>query len=111
MVDRKLFNISQDSWQSRDVAADFPEAVMKLHVVHAAWYLSVRSGMKPTRIVISHDAENPAELTSQEWQTAGGHNARSRSHLVERKPENTPWLVTQDGRKRAAYFVTVGCLN
>ncbi len=100
---RKLFDIRADPSQSRDLAARYPEVVTRLRMAHERWYRSLRPAMaEPTRIVVGHDAENPADLTSQDWLVENGHVVWSRRHLVERKLENGPWLVDvhQAGRYR-----------
>ncbi len=99
---RYLFDIKSDRSQSFDLAPENPETVKRLRAAHETWYRSIRPGMRPTRIVIGHDAENPAHLTSQEWQAPGSHAVWSRNHLIQRKAENWPWLVEvhRDGRYR-----------
>ena len=89
----RLFDIQRDPSQSVDVASDHPETVTRLRANHERWYRSIRPGMQPTRIVIGHEAENPADLTSQEWQAPGTGTVWSRNHLDQRKLENWPWLV------------------
>ncbi len=99
---RKLFDITEDPSQSTDLAAVNPEVVAELRAAHRDWYRSIGPGMQPTRIVIGHDAENPSDLTSQEWQSPDSRTVWSRNHLETRKLENAPWLVTvhQAGRYR-----------
>ena len=89
----RLFDIGRDPSQSVDVASSYPETVARLRAEHDRWYRSIRSGMQPTRVVIGHESENPADLTSQEWQAPGTHTVWSRNHLENRKLENWPWLV------------------
>ncbi len=89
----RLFDIQTDPSQVLDVAPEFPETVARLRAEHERWYRSIEPGMRPTRIVIGHDAENPADLTSQEWQAPGGNVVWSRAHLEQRKMESWPWLV------------------
>ena len=97
-----LFDVLRDPSQVRDVASEHPETVMSLRAEHERWYRSIQPGMRPTRIVIGHDAENPADLTSQEWQAPGSHTVWSRQHLDRRKAESWPWLVevSRAGRYR-----------
>ncbi len=101
----RLFDIRRDPSQSEDVASDHPETVTRLRAEHEQWYRSVRSGMEPTRIVIGHEAENPADLTSQEWQAPGARTVWSRNHLEGRKLENWPWLV--DVHRAGSYRFTL----
>ncbi|MXY70187.1 MAG: arylsulfatase [Acidobacteriia bacterium] len=97
-----LYDMRRDPSQIRDVASEHPETVTRLRAAHERWYRSVAPGMRPTRIVIGHEAENPADLTSQEWQSPGSHVVWSRSHLEQRKLESWPWLVnvSRAGRYR-----------
>ena len=88
-----LFDMQQDPSQIRDVASEHPETVARLRAEHQRWYRSIQPAMQPTRIVIGHEAENPADLTSQEWQAPGSNVVWSRSHLEQRKMESWPWLV------------------
>lgn len=88
-----LYDMQTDPSQSRDVASEHPETVTRLRAAHERWYRSVAPGMRPTRIVIGHEAENPADLSSQEWQAPGSHVVWSRSHLEQRKLESWPWLI------------------
>ena len=88
-----LFDIRRDLSQSVHVASERPETVTSLRAEHERWYRSPRSGMEPTRIVVGHDAENAADLTSQEWQAPGTRTVWSRNHLVQRKLGNWPWLI------------------
>ena len=89
----RLFDMRRDPSQTRDVASVYPETVTRLRAEHERWYRSIKPGMQPTRIVIGHEAEDPADLTSQEWQAPGSHVVWSRSHLEQRKLESWPWLV------------------
>ena len=89
----RLYEIRRDPSQSSDVSSDHPETVAELRAEHEQWYESIQSGMQPTRIVIGHEAENPTDLTSQEWQAPGTRTVWSRNHLLRRKRENWPWLV------------------
>lgn len=102
---RSLFDMQSDPSQVRDIALEHPETVTRLRAAHEGWYESLEPAMRPTRIVIGHDAENPADLTSQEWQAPGSHVVWSRGHLEQRKLESWPWLV--DVNRAGAYRFTV----
>ncbi len=79
-----------------------PEVVTQLRASHEKWMRSIWPAMEPTRIVIGNDAENPMELTSQDWQTSNADVVWSRGHVEGRKLGNGPWLVDvhQAGRYR-----------
>ena len=100
-----LFDIREDPSQSRNLAKQHPEVFQRLRQAHDRWYAGVSEGMKPTRIVVGHDRENPANLTSEDWVMPSGGTVWSRSHVLKRQLMNGPWhlQVHRDG----AYRITL----
>ena len=99
---RELYDIVSDPAQRNDVAAANPDVVRRLTQAHVSWFGSVQSGMQPTRIVVGSEAENPTDLTSQEWVMPRGGPPWDRSHAVRRMIANAPWHldVARAGRYR-----------
>jgi hypothetical protein len=90
----ELFDIVKDPGQRRNVANEHPEVVQRLLDFHRSWYAGVKPMMKPTRIVLGSDAENPMDLTSQEWYLGRvGNPPWSHGHAVRRMIANAPWRV------------------
>jgi hypothetical protein len=90
----ELFDITEDPGQRRNLANEYPDVVRRLLDFHRSWYASVKPAMKPTRIVLGSDAENPMDLTSQEWYLGkSGNPPWSHGHAVRRTIANAPWRV------------------
>jgi arylsulfatase len=65
---RELYDLASDPLQQRNVAVDHPEVVATLRQRLEAWWR--QNGVRANelqRVVIGHDAENPAMLTACEW--------------------------------------------
>jgi len=93
----ELFDIVNDPGQRRNVAEAHPDVVRQLLDFHRSWYTGVKPTMKPTRIVLGSDAENPMDLTSQEWYLGkSGNPPWSHAHAVRRLISNAPWRVRVD---------------
>lgn len=68
LENRRLYNIKSDPHQDHDVAAEHPEIVEKMRAHLEAWWKGVEGDvLKPQRVIIGHDAENPMMLTACEW--------------------------------------------
>lgn len=90
----ELFDIIEDPGQRRDLAKEHPEVMQRLLDFHRSWYAGVKQTMKPTRIVLGSDAENPMDLTSQEWYLGkSGNPPWSHGHAVRRMIANAHWRV------------------
>ena len=101
----ELYDIQADPSQRNDLAQQHPEVVARLRSKHLAWYESVRPGMKPTRIVVGSDIENPTHLTSQEWVMPKGGPPWSHGHVVKRMIANGPWWL--DVAKAGKYRISL----
>lgn len=102
---KELYDIIADPAQRTNVADHFPEVVKQLDQDHRQWHASLRSAMKPTRILIGSDVENPTSLTSQEWVTEKGNPPWSHGHVVKRTLSSAPWHV--DVAKAGRYRFTL----
>jgi len=89
----ELYDIVADPGQRNDVSEEHPDMFAELLAHHERWYEDVRSGMKPTRILLGSDADNPADLTSQEWFMEAGNPPWSRGHAMNRMLANAAWRV------------------
>jgi arylsulfatase A-like enzyme len=64
----ELFDIANDPFEERDLAAEKPEEVAKLKGEYAAWFDDVtKKGFEPPRIIIGSEKENPVRLSRQDW--------------------------------------------
>ena len=102
---KELFDIQADPAQKTNVAAQHPDVVQRLTRDHLEWFESVKSGMKPTRIVVGSEMENPTELTSQEWSIPNGNPPWAHQHVVRRKISNGPWRL--EVAKAGQYRITL----
>jgi arylsulfatase A-like enzyme len=101
----ELFDIVGDPGQRRNIAEAHPDVVRRLLDFHRSWYAQVKPSMKPTRIVLGSDAENPMDLTSQEWYMGkSGNPPWSHGHAVRRMISNGAWRVRID-RKGVYRFI------
>ncbi len=69
-TDFKLFDMANDPFELKDVAAERPDVVAKLKAEYDAWFNDVTSGRDyavPARIYIGAPQENPVLLTRQDW--------------------------------------------
>ncbi|MEL6106034.1 MAG: arylsulfatase [Planctomycetota bacterium] len=68
LENRELYNVKTDPHQDHDVAAEHPMVVAKMRDHLDRWWDEVKVDvMKPQRVVIGDDAENPMMLTACEW--------------------------------------------
>ncbi len=93
----ELFDLTDDPFEMKDLAADKPDEVAKLKAQYDAWFADVTSnGFDPPRIVIGSEKENPVRLSRQDWRgPKAGWAADSKGH----------WLVTVERPGR--YRVTI----
>ncbi len=64
----KLFDISQDPYQSNNLAADFPEIVDQMNLFYDKWYEQAAERYKKERIaIVGSNVSNPVELTANDW--------------------------------------------
>src|SRR5207253_2093619 len=63
----ELFDIENDPFEMKDLAAEKPDEVTQLKREYEAWFADVtRRGFDPPRIVIGSEKENPVWLTRQD---------------------------------------------
>ena len=66
----KLYDMSVDPLETRDIAANQPEIVSQLKAAYATWFRDVTTGRdysSPARSVIGAPRQNPVRLTRQDW--------------------------------------------
>lgn len=64
----ELFDIANDPFEEKDLAAEKPEEVAKLKKEYEGWFAGVtKKGFAPPRIVIGSEKENPVRLSRQDW--------------------------------------------
>ena len=68
LEDRELYDLASDPLQERNVIDTHPEVAAKMRARLDQWWNRVgETANEPQRVVIGHDAENPAMLTACEW--------------------------------------------
>ena len=92
----KLYDIQQDPGQRTDLASEQPAVVRQLREEHDRWYARISPNMKPTRIVVGNDAENPSDITSEDWVMPSGGTVWAHGHVVNRNLMNGPWHLRID---------------
>jgi arylsulfatase A-like enzyme len=64
----ELFDIPNDPFETKDLAAELPDEVARLKREYEAWFDDVtKNGFDPPRIVIGSEKENPVRLSRQDW--------------------------------------------
>ncbi|MEX2187572.1 MAG: arylsulfatase [Pirellulales bacterium] len=64
----KLFDLTGDPMQERNVIDDHPEVAAKMRARLDAWWNGVKDTVnEPSRVVVGADAENPTMLSACEW--------------------------------------------
>lgn len=95
---QELYDLASDPLQQRNVAAEHPEVVSTLRQRLEAWWRQngVRAN-EPQRVIIGHDAENPAMLTACEWWDVF---VDQQAQVRRGEPKNGTWHVevAQAGR-------------
>jgi hypothetical protein len=100
---KELYDIQTDPGQTRDVAAQYTGVVGKMRAHYEAWWSGVESGLKDfLPISIGSDQENPARLSSSDWEGVYCDNMQtvlSGSNGRLGGPRGGPWnvLVESDG--------------
>ncbi len=69
----ELYDIDQDPFEKKDIAAQHPRVVDALKKDYEKWFDETTHGQdySPTRIYIGSEFENPVLLTRQDWQGGG----------------------------------------
>jgi arylsulfatase A-like enzyme len=65
----ELYDIESDPFEMHDLAAEQPDAVVRLRREYEAWFrdVSATRGYAPVRIALGTPHENPVVLTRQDW--------------------------------------------
>jgi arylsulfatase A-like enzyme len=63
----KLYDMSADPLEERDVASARPEVIASMKAEYEAWFDAVTRGLPRPRIVVGAPEENPVRLTRQDW--------------------------------------------
>jgi arylsulfatase A-like enzyme len=64
----ELFDIKNEPFEEKDIAAAKPEEVAKLKKEYEAWFADVtKKGFAPPRIIVGSEKENPVRLSRQDW--------------------------------------------
>lgn len=64
----ELFDLKNDPFEQRNLAAEKPEEVGRLKREYEAWFADVtKKGFDSPRIVIGSEKENPVRLSRQDW--------------------------------------------
>ncbi len=64
----ELFDLQDDPFETKDLAADKPDVAADLKKQYEAWFADVtKKGFDPPRIVVGSEKENPVRLSRQDW--------------------------------------------
>jgi arylsulfatase A-like enzyme len=82
----ELFDLQNDPFEQKDIAAEKPEVVAQLKKEYEAWFDDVtKKGFDPPRIVVGSEKENPVRLSRQDWRgEKAGWNPDSVGHWLIR---------------------------
>jgi len=68
LENRELYDVVSDPRQVNDIAEEHPDVVAKMRTYLETWWHGVEDQvMKPQRVIIGSDHENPMLLTACEW--------------------------------------------
>ncbi|MBM3981142.1 MAG: arylsulfatase [Planctomycetes bacterium] len=78
----ELFDIANDPFEEKDLAADKPDEVAKLKKEYETWFADVtKKGFAPPKIVLGSDKEPVTRLSRQDWRgPKAGWDADSVGH-------------------------------
>ena len=69
--DKELFNIASDPGQAKDVAAEHPDIVKRMHDHYNAWWAEVAPNLQNfSPLSIGAEQENPVRLSAVDWADA-----------------------------------------
>ena len=94
MWDSQLYNLDSDPLQQKNVIDDHPDVARKLKSHLRQWWAKVKdTANEPQRLLIGSKHENPAKLTSSDWQDV----ALDMQVLVRKgERKNSYWLLDVD---------------
>lgn len=103
----ELFDVPNDPFEMKDLAAEKSDEVARLKKEYDAWFDDVtRQGFDPPRIVIGSEKENPVRLSRQDWRgPRAGWAPNSQGHWVVRIERTGKYRVTI---RSTTEFVTCG---
>ena len=96
----ELFDIQDDPFETKDLAAEKPEVVAELKREYEAWFVDVtKKGFDPPRIVVGSEKENPVRLTRQDMRgPKAGWAPEAEGHWVVKIDRAGEYEVTIRGR-------------
>jgi len=98
---QELYDMNNDSGQTKDVSAGNPQVVANLRAAYDAWWADISpSFVIDERPVIGHDAANPTQLTGHDWLTDGTISPWNQAHIRRGHAAVGYWAVrvAQTGR-------------
>lgn len=102
---QELYEIEKDPAQRDDVSEAHPEVVAELREAYLPFWESIEPRLRPVRIDLGNDAENPTTLCSQDWFMMEG-NPPWNFNAIKKLPRITkPWMV--DVKQAGRYRVTL----
>lgn len=105
----RLFDMAADPYETRDLAAEQPEVVRQLLSQYEGWFAAVTRGRDhthPPRIALGTRAENPVQLTRQDWRVEAAQLRQAGAGTPGWRNRNVgTWEV--DVRRAGAYEVTI----
>ncbi len=102
----ELYDIVRDPGQRNDVSQKFPDVLARLRKAHEKWYETLKPMMVPTRIIVGSNAENPIDLTSQDWVMSEGGPPWAHSHITRRSLNSGAWHIHVDRRGEYRFILS-----
>ena len=88
---QELYDIQADPGQRQDVAAQYPEVVVRLREAHEGWWEEIGPGLEEyCPITLGSDAENPTRLSAMDVM---GDVAWHQTHIVQAQKSTGQWTV------------------
>ncbi len=101
----QLYDVASDPGQKRNVAAHHPEQVAALRALYENFWAEVSPRMTAVSIDLGNPAQNPTELTSQDWYMQKGNPPWHAGAVARRDRVSGPWHV--DVKQAGRYHITL----
>jgi arylsulfatase A-like enzyme len=107
----ELFDVADDPFEEKDLAAEKPEEVAKLKKEYEAWFADVtKKGFLPQPISIGSTQENPVRLSRQDWRgPKAGWTPDSIGHWTVNIVREGNYRITVYSPGEFDHFEILGC--
>ena len=102
----ELFDLANDPFEEKDLAADKPELVADMKKEYETWFADVtKAGFAPPWIIVGSEKENPVRLSRQDWRgPAAGWDADSVGHWEIELARSGRYKVTVRSRDEFSFM-------